>query len=384
MGILHVFNNLCPYCKTKLKPRIVYCPRHINIPTLECSHCHIYLYTTKDYHRLKELADIYNRKLNSSVYRYTPVLLSKNKPNQKTKKKRKVVQKQQNKNKKIKTKNLNTSHKLDGLPTTLVPSAYTDNKNIQCDFNKHGHCLYNDNPCRPYSTRCFQYNKRNHRENNNQQLHSKINRNSKSIKQISNSNPSRKTYVTSIVLTYHKKCIKSHSVQDMTGIVKVVNKSGEVKEVKLPIMYCSYCDEYYLLKQDFKNAKNIGVLLCHIVDSTHSQSTSNKSVWNYGNESQIHAMGYNVISNKKYNYTDEQRKVILANILENTNITKQEILSILDMNIARHYNQQNYANAIAKWKRDRTFVEEYKLGDMPSVIIDEMILKFEKTHPSHT
>lgn len=91
-------------------------------------------------------------------------------------------------------------------------------------------------------------------------------------------------------------------------------------------------------------------------------------------ESRIHKMGYNV--RKDVGYTDMQRHVILANIIENTNIARHEILSVIDTGIARHKNKSTHQHAIQCWISDREFVADYKTGDMPEVLIDKMVLKY--------
>ena len=79
-----------------------------------------------------------------------------------------------------------------------------------------------------------------------------------------------------------------------------------------------------------------------------------------------------------YNYTFAQRKIILANIMENYGVTQHEILSMLDTNIARKTNLPNYTEAIEKWQQDREFVVNYELGDCPEVVIDEVIISKRK------
>lgn len=60
--------------------------------------------------------------------------------------------------------------------------------------------------------------------------------------------------------------------------------------------------------------------------------------------------------------------------MENYNISKHEILSMLDTNIARKIKLPNYADAVSKWKEDREFVENYKRGDIPEVLIDKVTI----------
>lgn len=136
-------------------------------------------------------------------------------------------------------------------------------------------------------------------------------------------------------------------------------------------VYCTKCNQYIILKKDFDATKQKGALLCQVEDKTSQYLLKHKNS-SLGNESQIHMLGYNVI--KKYNYTHEQRKVILSNVIENYNISKHEILSIIDMNIARHKNQTNYSDAVNKWIQDREYVLKYEAGDCPEVIASKVIV----------
>lgn len=179
-------------------------------------------------------------------------------------------------------------------------------------------------------------------------------------------------YVSSVVLSYNRKCFnEKHTIIDIIAIIKVATHSGII-EVKKPAAYCPECSQYIILKSDYKNIKKQGVLLCEVIDKTpkHLEKHNNQSYT--GTESRVHALGYNVI--KEYGYTYKQRKIILANIMENYNISKHEILSMLDTNIARKIKLPNYADAVSKWKEDREFVENYKRGDIPEVLIDKVTI----------
>lgn len=89
-------------------------------------------------------------------------------------------------------------------------------------------------------------------------------------------------------------------------------------------------------------------------------------------ESRVHQLGYNV--QRGGNHTKEQRQLILANIMENTNISKHEIESCITRPMMQHKNQANYADAVLAWQQDLEFVRNYKNGDIPEVIIDKIII----------
>ena len=40
----------------------------------------------------------------------------------------------------------------------------------------------------------------------------------------------------------------------------------------------------------------------------------------------------------------------------------------------QHKNQSNYSDAVLAWTQDLEFIKNYKLGDMPDVIIEKIII----------
>ena len=64
----------------------------------------------------------------------------------------------------------------------------------------------------------------------------------------------------------------------------------------------------------------------------------------------------------------------MANIMENTDISKYEIKTNINRCIKQHQNQSNYAEAVECWKKDYDFVSNYELGDMPQVKVDKIII----------
>ena len=68
--------------------------------------------------------------------------------------------------------------------------------------------------------------------------------------------------------------------------------------------------------------------------------------------------GYNV--SKVEGLSNESRQKILAIIIDNKILSKTEIISYLDFFINQRLSLNNMKDAVAKWKEDRKFVENYK------------------------
>lgn len=242
---------------------------------------------------------------------------------------------------------------------------------VSCIYLKNSYCQYMDDKCNPYSVKCYHL-----FDKKRTIVRGKMDGARSERKEITQDKIIKRiNRVTVIVLTDNRKCIhEKHPVKDLYVKIKVVDKRGNLKDVSILAAYCERCDKYFVLKRDFKRIKQEGVLLCQIEDKTAKYLAKSRNyVVSYNSESRVHMLGYNVSQAK--GYTDKQRKVILANIIENTNISKHEILSIIDVNIARHKTQENYSIAVKKWECDRKFVSEYRMGDIQEVVIDKAVIK---------
>ena len=78
-------------------------------------------------------------------------------------------------------------------------------------------------------------------------------------------------------------------------------------------------------------------------------------------ESLLMQYGYNV--SQAEDLTATRRQKILAVIIDNKILSKNEIINYLDFFIHQHGKRNNMERAISKWEDDREFVEEYKSGE---------------------
>jgi len=294
---------------------------------------------------------------------------------------KKSISELHDKNKNIKetvTKTKKSKSKSKHKKQTIKEFSYKRSKIIidvnvvkSCSYFNNKICTYFNDSCNPYSIKC-----------KNPDI---LLRNDKDISQKPNKqllqNNKEKTlsfespkYVKAVVLSHNRKCVyEEHNLTNIKAIIRVLTPNNKVKDVNVSAAYCKECNQYIILKTDFKSIKQKGTLLCRVIDETPEYIAKHKNSSNSGTESNVHRLGYNVIK-QGYNYTFKQRKIILANIIENYGITQHEILSMLDTNIARKITLPNYADAVAKWQQDREFVANYKLGDMPEVVIDEVVI----------
>lgn len=177
--------------------------------------------------------------------------------------------------------------------------------------------------------------------------------------------------ITAIVINDNRKCINdSHNIIDVDAIIRIVKNTGEIINYTAQAAYCEQCNTYFLLKSELRTAKKIGVLLCQIIDKNTYINEMKFTKPNSNNESRIHQLGYNV--RKGSGLTDKQREIIIANMIENADISKHEISSLIQRCINQHKKQQNYQDAVKCWQHDYEFISNYKHGDLPEVIIEKI------------
>ena len=199
MGILHIKNKSCPFCKKKLIDSVVVCPKNIYIPCLECKNCKVYLYTEQYYNLLNKLANDNGRKINHNVYKYQQIKQEKeetSKPNQ-TKNKVKKKKRSTKSNIELKPK---LSVKIGNIPLEKInlPNMKMNYSTVKnCAYFKNKVCIYYDDQCKPFSIKC---------KNKDILIKSEYNNKSKqnNASQMEHSNSSQ--YVTAIILSYNKKC----------------------------------------------------------------------------------------------------------------------------------------------------------------------------------
>lgn len=261
------------------------------------------------------------------------------------------------------------SNNIIGIPIENVHSSIQiDSEQVKrCPYYRNALCMYLNNQCNPRAIGCkgIYYTSVTRtdtkRDNEKQILPSTLAQITKTKR------------LSTVILSYNRKCInENHSILDIKVKISVLLYiNNKIIDEYVQAGYCPTCNQYIILKSDFIKIKQKGVLLCEIIDKTPDHVQNSK--WKYsGAESRIHALGYNVVDKK--GYTSEQRKIILANIMENYDIKKHEILSMIDLNISRKRAQKNYQKAVQKWKEDREFVIGYEHGDIPEVIIDRITI----------
>ena len=153
---------------------------------------------------------------------------------------------------------------------------------------------------------------------------------------------------------------ENHKVEDITGVVKIILKDGNIHEQKFHAVYCPSCKAYFVPEQIYLNLKKQGTLQCYVLEREEFVRYGKRAI-NFGSsESVLMKSGYNVKA--QVGLSDVQRQAILSGVMSRGVLTPSQVISYLSLFAARKRGIQGYENAVAKWEADRRFVENYRNG----------------------
>ncbi len=162
-----------------------------------------------------------------------------------------------------------------------------------------------------------------------------------------------------VVRTNLFRCFhEEHEIEEIIGIVKILNRMGKEEVKRIPCAYCEQCHCFFMMTSEYKKLAQSGVILCQLVDSADYYVHGTSSSYYGANASLLMLNGYNVKANN--GLTEYQRIGILKNIMDNGIMTPHKIISYLDFFIAQKQYMHAYKEAVEKWKHDREFVIQYQ------------------------
>ena len=158
------------------------------------------------------------------------------------------------------------------------------------------------------------------------------------------------------------KCMnKDHVLANVNASIGIINKDGKVIQTTVSAGYCKECNTFFILESTFQKLKIKGTPICRITDQkTYMKGKANINGMKLASESLLMQYGYNVSQSE--GLTSARRHKILAILIDNSIMTKSEIISYIDFFISQKQSLDKYEKAIEKWNNDRDFVEEYKAG----------------------
>ena len=157
-----------------------------------------------------------------------------------------------------------------------------------------------------------------------------------------------------------------HEIEPINALIFVLRKDGTVSPHKIPASYCRTCKRYYISRWQYENVCEYGKPLCQLVKQYFHKESQHGSYYQALNaESKLHISGYNVGATE--DLSEIQRHTLLTFLIESEICKKHEINSHLSWLIKSRQGQLNMANAVEKWKKDRDFVDSYKMGSNRTV-----------------
>ena len=176
-----------------------------------------------------------------------------------------------------------------------------------------------------------------------------------------------------LVRTSTIKCKnKGHKITTIRATVNVI-KNGIISEVNIPGYYCENCKKYFILEDDYKKLRSKGIVLCKIIEQKLLSSGFTKYGQLLNSESVLHSYGYNV--NAQENLSTMERHTILEFLLKNKILSKSDIKSHLSYLINRSSDNIKLYDAIAKWKSDIQFIDNYNISSESVLKINSLKIK---------
>lgn len=178
-----------------------------------------------------------------------------------------------------------------------------------------------------------------------------------------------------VVLSSSKRCTaQHHRVEDYIGLLPVTTKFG-CNKIEINVSYCKDCERFTMLKSEY--LKIVGTPVCEVRDLSTNKIINHSSNDFFGEtkEHKLHRLGYNVRYGNGMSNFDRQR--LLARIINNKELSRDEIISHIEYCININSNKPNMDLAVRKWKMDLEFLHNFK-PDAEKVAIGSITLKYNK------
>lgn len=183
-----------------------------------------------------------------------------------------------------------------------------------------------------------------------------------------------------IVLSNTMKCTyDKHYTKDLIAKIPTLNDEGELFYSEIGASYCANCNKFTILKDDLNSIK--GVIMCKVIDETTVSSNNNyDEIEIEQRKSILYNYGYNVQT--KRNLSNKQRQIILSSVIEAQIMNKRDIINHINGLISRGSKIPSWKMATQKWKEDKEFISKYNPGNLPEVIFNSIILKYNESKNS--
>lgn len=172
------------------------------------------------------------------------------------------------------------------------------------------------------------------------------------------------------------KCLNSgHKTKDIDGHIMVINQKGGVDKYKIAAGYCPDCNIFFILQSTYDSLVKKGTPLCRMTSEKAYLKGGSSHGMKLAEESILMQYGYTVSQHE--GLTAARRQAILAVLIDNNILTKNDVISYLDFFISykKGDHSHKYEKAISKWQDDKEFVAEYKIGTFTKYNITGITVK---------
>lgn len=167
-----------------------------------------------------------------------------------------------------------------------------------------------------------------------------------------------------LIYVYYKtiSCqFKNHNLENVTALVNCENRFDPIK---INICFCKECSRYFIQETALNQYQNkYGVIIFrHLYDERYYEDKiiDDDRYMYYKSHSELWLYGYNVQQGK---LTKEERKKLLTFLITTNLLSKNDVIQSLIQNIDEFKNRERYGEAIAKWKEDLIYIQNFNIDE---------------------
>ena len=155
---------------------------------------------------------------------------------------------------------------------------------------------------------------------------------------------------------------RGHRVESATGLLFDL----KAQHVRINVNYCHQCHMFFIGYREYSNYRNrYGAVLGNISFSGFSRGSDFSTL---ADESPLMMCGYTV--SQAEDLTAEERRLILANIMDRGILNKAQIIDYLNFFISRSKTRKSMKLACEKWSSDLQWVRSYKIDRQRTFAIE--------------
>ena len=161
---------------------------------------------------------------------------------------------------------------------------------------------------------------------------------------------------------------EGHHLTNIEAVFEVITPRSEVQEAVVTAGYCPQCRQYFLLESAYEKLRTRGIPLCKISDEKSYGRNHGKNRGKLTSADGMQLASESILMQYGYNVSQTEdlrapvRQALLALLIDNRILTKNEVVSYLDFFIRQRRGQSKFAIAVSKWEEDRKFVYGYRAG----------------------